>query len=775
MKPLIVGIMSVSAAGIPTTATKPATLLSAVINSLPACAMNCVGELGVASDPAIAAVCGYFAGYSVNFTSCINSPVGCSAAGSTAVSQANALIPALNSACSALPTATSSGYSTIKSTYQSATPSPAISNLVYSNQTSQRTTLSYFSQYSDPTVLQNANLANMDVLIYNFVNLTADGGCSFGNGSMENLSFALSQRDIYPNLRVVLSVGANATVFTTVTSNTLTLAAFAQNCVDLVIQANADGLDLDWEVPKAGDASNLLAAIQLLRATLGPNKSLSMVAATDIYSIMNANLPALSPYLDWYGVMSYLYRHVRLQGTSTQPSIGVDSIVKTFLSTGIPPNQIAIGIAFYGFACQVPPNGDTTQLENCVVQSDNSVSGQGGNGTTFFNNVTLATYTYEANGTVLVYNTPQSAQLKAQYAINSALYGVMMWELSQDVTFGIIMGGSCNGTVLNPRCGGAAFGHSNKPPAETSPTVMTAIELTPRQQKEVFAAACSIDVRSRFPPGIEYSFTLCVFGDSRYLEPARTGSTVHPDAIMIGLSADPADLPRNVCNMVLGDGSWSSPTWNCAAWIPQQWSLYLFCILRAIPVIQQRPPDFVILSHRLARGRPNFTDEIVSDFKRITPPLYHSVDFPEDLDKDRDLAVLFDLQVSKELAAFGLVLPDRTVSPAMLFNNFGGEQLLRIVDADRKVFRTITEYISSRIDSGTIRRADVLDTQGELEFRQAAKEISEELLKCMQAPNQSEYCGYDSLPAHWKADADEKIQKVIEYLYARKQKMYRAI
>ncbi|KAJ3064987.1 hypothetical protein HDU98_011610 [Podochytrium sp. JEL0797] len=350
---------------------------------------------------------------------------------------------------------------------------------VYHNQISQRKTLAYFTDYSIPSVLHNANLAHMDVLLYAHIHVDSNGGCSFGKANMANLNFALAQRATFPHLKVTLSIGGAARVFSAATSTAANRAAFVQNCVALVDQVKADGLDIDWENPGTSDASNLLALVQLFRSALGTTRILSIATPTDIYSLQSANLPSLAPYLDWYGVMSYSYNHM---GLTTKPAstTDVDDIVRTFLSAGIQPSQLVVAIAFYGYTCKLPSNGDKTNLKNCVVKSNNQVLAKGVTGTSVFDHATFAEYTFQPNGGVLVYNTRLSARMKAQYVVDTALYGIMIWEFSQDSTLGMYntivstfqsapvasveitipgntASGACNGTVLNPQCGGAAF------------------------------------------------------------------------------------------------------------------------------------------------------------------------------------------------------------------------------------------------------------------------------------------------------------------------------
>ncbi|KAJ3070972.1 hypothetical protein HDU98_006000 [Podochytrium sp. JEL0797] len=168
----------------------------------------------------------------------------------------------------------------------------------------------------------------MDVLLYAHIHVDASGGCSFGNANMANLNYALSQRATFPSLKVTLSIGGAASVFSAASSTAGNRAAFVKNCVALVDQVNADGL--------------------LFRSALGTTRILSMATSTQNYAIQDANLPALAPYLDWYGVMSYSYGHMGLEGKPALTT-DLDDIVRRYLAVGIQPSQIVVAIAFYGY------------------------------------------------------------------------------------------------------------------------------------------------------------------------------------------------------------------------------------------------------------------------------------------------------------------------------------------------------------------------------------------------------------------------------------------
>ncbi|KAJ3068069.1 hypothetical protein HDU98_008772 [Podochytrium sp. JEL0797] len=190
MKCIVLGVLSVSAIGFAQTSPNPTDLLGATIVNLPSCATNCVGNL---TGAGLAAVCANLAGYDATFNACVTSVRGCSASGSMIVIQAEALLPVIHTACVTSLTASAFSSATLATASNPAT--------VYSNQLSQRKTVAYFMNNSDTTVLQQADLAHIDILIYAFIHVDANWGYSFGNTSLTNLHFALAQRVMFPNLK----------------------------------------------------------------------------------------------------------------------------------------------------------------------------------------------------------------------------------------------------------------------------------------------------------------------------------------------------------------------------------------------------------------------------------------------------------------------------------------------------------------------------------------------------------------------------------------------
>lgn len=141
-------------------------------------------------------------------------------------------------------------------------------------------------------------------------------------------------------------------------------AAFVNNLLATVTQYNFDGLDLDWEPLEDGDRADFLALASALRSARpallltvpigwmnsnfddAPDPFWGQVAALfDRVDVMTYDMAG-----PWEGWQSW--HNSALHGeTPTTPS-SVASTVAFYLASGVPPERLGVGIAFYGYCWQ---------------------------------------------------------------------------------------------------------------------------------------------------------------------------------------------------------------------------------------------------------------------------------------------------------------------------------------------------------------------------------------------------------------------------------------
>ena len=162
---------------------------------------------------------------------------------------------------------------------------------------------------------------------------------------------------------VLISVGGENTAsgFRGATSSA-NLARFISNIVDFMVSRGYDGVDLDWEVLAASDASQFSALVTGLRSALNartPRPLLTAAIATqpllvaslqsqfDQINLMTYPLSGPWPgWVTWHNAPIY-------DGGFRFPSTGAavpsaDGMVSSFIAAGVDPQKLAIGIDFYG-------------------------------------------------------------------------------------------------------------------------------------------------------------------------------------------------------------------------------------------------------------------------------------------------------------------------------------------------------------------------------------------------------------------------------------------
>lgn len=256
-----------------------------------------------------------------------------------------------------------------------------------------------------------------------------------------------------PHLRVILSVGGWGahTDFIVMTSDPDKRGNFVQSCVTYLARYSLDGIDIDWEYPtNAAEAENLVILLRELKSAL--------VAANPAY-ILSAALPASShyaqhlkiqemvPYLDLWNIMTYdlagptwsekVGYQSNLYGNNGDNELSVNSTMNWYFENKVPKERIVLGMPMYGqlFTGVTQPTigaGFTKVLQAESVQYRNIDRLQ-----EQYNETAVAAMVYDASAnTIITYDNPQCAMMKAKYVRDHGLAGGFWWESQGDVVHG---------------------------------------------------------------------------------------------------------------------------------------------------------------------------------------------------------------------------------------------------------------------------------------------------------------------------------------------------
>jgi chitinase len=270
-------------------------------------------------------------------------------------------------------------------------------------------------------------------------------------------SLDLSGFTFYPELiqaanlngvAVVISVGgydvARTPRFDSVAAKPAARTKFATALRDFCVTYGYDGVDIDWEYPKAAGRANTTLLFQELRRVLSSATlplSLSIAApATDQNN--GYDWTVMKDILDWVGVMTYDFYgswttkvgpNSPLYGNLTQTDQGwVDNSVSFYRSKGVPNAKLLIGTAFYGWqfngsAMYGPGVGTAQKSYSSVVPLMQAGWTRSWDGVGHVPYLTNSTQT-----NIISYDDSISIGEKMYYVKNQGLGGTIIWALGQD-------------------------------------------------------------------------------------------------------------------------------------------------------------------------------------------------------------------------------------------------------------------------------------------------------------------------------------------------------
>ena len=176
-----------------------------------------------------------------------------------------------------------------------------------------------------------------------------------------------------PKLKLTISVGGwGIDGFSDSASTEERRYMFSRSIINFLEDYNFDGVDLDWEFPMHGgwgaiksspeDKDNFVLLVEELRNQLNEleqknNKpyTLSVAVGVGPWVTRGIDFKAMELNVDHFGIMSYNLSGAWSQQTESHVNLykggsswSTDEAVKKILETGVNPNLLVLGVAFYG-------------------------------------------------------------------------------------------------------------------------------------------------------------------------------------------------------------------------------------------------------------------------------------------------------------------------------------------------------------------------------------------------------------------------------------------
>lgn len=300
-------------------------------------------------------------------------------------------------------------------------------------------------------------------LHYAFAGVDEDGQVVLENPREDTANFAgfRELREEHSGLRTLLSIGGWdwSKNFSTAARDETHRRAFAQSAADLMEEHGFDGLDLDWEFPVFGgkegnlhdpaDGENYVLLLRAVREeldargnTAGREHLLTAAVPPGEGFLQNVPLGELSEPVDYLFLMGYDRNGPwdELTGMNAPLSSpvegwGIDKAVETYLSAGVSPEKLVLGVPFYGYLYHLtedePGRAGMAFSSGESVGYDTIVSQYLEEGQRNFDSLGQVPW-LSGEGWFLSYDDPSSIAAKGRFAREKGLGGAGAWELSQD-------------------------------------------------------------------------------------------------------------------------------------------------------------------------------------------------------------------------------------------------------------------------------------------------------------------------------------------------------
>ena len=230
------------------------------------------------------------------------------------------------------------------------------------------------------------------------------------DGSFENLEHPEKLKDLVAEahkhgVKVLISIGGWGydEQFEALAADPESRAAFVQKAGQFAQDYALDGIDIDWEYPDEGEASqNYLKLMQDLRSTLPDGKLLTSAVVSQ--GSLAEGIPAeVFPVVDFLNIMVYDDSQ-----TDHSPYWLAEEALDYWKGRGLPAEKTVLGVPFYG-----RPEGIAYRK---LVQADPTAAERD---------------ISEYEGKKIYYNGMETMQRKTELAMQRAS-GIMIWELAHD-------------------------------------------------------------------------------------------------------------------------------------------------------------------------------------------------------------------------------------------------------------------------------------------------------------------------------------------------------
>ncbi|KAI8774725.1 chitinase protein 4 [Biomphalaria glabrata] len=294
-------------------------------------------------------------------------------------------------------------------------------------------------------------------IIYSYGNVSPDGIKPKKSEDVQNYKTILNLKQTNPNLKVLLSLQFGFESVVRAGSDIMT--DFTKKAVVFLQNYGFDGVDLDWEFPKASDKENYQQFIKIFKSEFAKvNMLLSMALPNSPFYFKGFDANTLTSYVDFMTAMTYdLHMFKRNIDNSTGYNsplftpkgdgkyYSTSAVINFYLTQNITASKLLVGIPTFGRswtladpskhdlhspAVDKGSPGPYRHFRGVYLYPDACVAKTQG-ATTVADDVNVAAYLY-FNTTWVSYDNIWTIQQKVAWMKSQNLGGVGVWALHLD-------------------------------------------------------------------------------------------------------------------------------------------------------------------------------------------------------------------------------------------------------------------------------------------------------------------------------------------------------
>jgi chitinase len=318
----------------------------------------------------------------------------------------------------------------------------------------QQIVLGYYPMWAKAALpAQDVMFSSITHVNHAFAWPNPDGSLAYDDQTVDTAIINATHR---AGRKILLSLGGAGEVqtqnFSTVCADSNLRHAFIGALVSHLVASGYDGADLDWEGPASvPDRVNEVILVRELRSALSAADSsllLTMAVGVSNWSQQWRDFNALMPYINWFAAMTYDFygswssttgHNAPLYAPANSDGCISDGLAYLRSTRNIPAEKLLLGLPFYGklFNGTATLYSPYTPNQVSYLGYTDIVSLQKNQPGWIYTWDAVSHVPYLSNTSlpgIITFDDSASLAGKCSYALQNKLAGVMIWEITQDVS-----------------------------------------------------------------------------------------------------------------------------------------------------------------------------------------------------------------------------------------------------------------------------------------------------------------------------------------------------